>query len=240
MPASAPCLVDTFNVGPEPTAPVVLIPAHNEAETISSVVEAVRRHTGWPVVVVDDASGDQTAVAARTAGALVLVLPESLGAWGAVQTGIRYARDAGYGCAVTMDADGQHLADSLPGLVSQLEHGDLDVVIGSCPERLSRPRRWVGWVLRSLTGMQIEDLTSGLRAYNAAALALLDSPDATLLKFQDLGVLLLLRSARLQIGEFRVSMGRRLYGRSRIFSSSSRILYYLAYNLVLCLGKRRS
>jgi len=238
-----PYLVDSFAVDPEPNilaVPVVLIPAHNEAETIRTVVEAVREHTGWPVVVVDDASVDGTAAVARTAGAVVLPLPVTLGAWGAIQTGIRYARRAGYQCAVTMDGDGQHLADSLPGLLSQLRSTDLDVVIGSCPERLSRPRRWLGWVLRSMTGLQIEDLTSGLRFYNRAALDLLDSPDATLLEFQDLGVLLLLRSARLRIGEFRVSMDRRLYGRSRIFSSSSRILYYIAYNLVLCLGKRRS
>ena len=58
---------------------------------MAGVVAGVRRVLGCKVLVVDDASTDGTAAAARQAGAEVLRLPVGLGAWGASQTGIRYA-----------------------------------------------------------------------------------------------------------------------------------------------------
>jgi glycosyltransferase involved in cell wall biosynthesis len=93
-----------------PTGPraVVLIPARNEATTIATVVRHVKTIIDRDIVVIDDASTDATASLARAAGATVLPLPLRLGAWGATQTGIRYALRTGYQIAVTMDADGQH------------------------------------------------------------------------------------------------------------------------------------
>ena len=70
---------------------VILIPAHNEADVISDVIGDIRKYTDLPVIVIDDASTDKTASVARAAGAIVLPLPFSLGAWGAMQTGLRYA-----------------------------------------------------------------------------------------------------------------------------------------------------
>ena len=87
--------------------PVVLIPARNESATVGQVVRTVITKTSWPVVVIDDASTDDTRLVATLAGAIVLHLPFQLGAWGAIQTGIRYALSAKYDCAITMDADGQ-------------------------------------------------------------------------------------------------------------------------------------
>ncbi len=57
--------------GFEPDATVV-IPARNEAENIT---DAVRSFTGFPVLVVDDDSSDNTAELARKAGAIVIPAP---------------------------------------------------------------------------------------------------------------------------------------------------------------------
>jgi glycosyltransferase involved in cell wall biosynthesis len=54
----------------------VLIPAYNEEAHIQSVV-ATARDAGFPVLVVDDGSTDQTAQAAEAAGAMVLRLPQN-------------------------------------------------------------------------------------------------------------------------------------------------------------------
>ncbi len=60
----------------------ILIPAKNEVNTVGKVVSAIKARFAISVVVIDDASTDNTASVARAAGAIVLPLPFSLGAWG--------------------------------------------------------------------------------------------------------------------------------------------------------------
>ena len=60
---------------------IVIIPAHNEASDIGRVIAEVREVTAFPVVVVDDASSDDTRELARSAGAIVIPLSVQLGAW---------------------------------------------------------------------------------------------------------------------------------------------------------------
>lgn len=50
---------------------VIVIPAHNEAQTIGPLVEAVRA-LGHDCIVIDDGSMDQTDPVATKAGAVVL------------------------------------------------------------------------------------------------------------------------------------------------------------------------
>ncbi len=70
---------------------VVIIPAFNEQKDIADVVREVRQASGFPVIVVDDASSDDTIARARGAGARIVPLSQQLGAWGATQTGLRLA-----------------------------------------------------------------------------------------------------------------------------------------------------
>jgi glycosyltransferase involved in cell wall biosynthesis len=92
---------------------VILIPAFNEGATISEVIDEIRAICDFPILVIDDASTDNTAKQANLTGATVIPLPVQLGAWGATQTGLRYALRHGYEVAISMDADGQHEAGSL-------------------------------------------------------------------------------------------------------------------------------
>ena len=217
---------------------LVVIPAHNEAETINDVIVSLKRFIdGTEIVVVDDASSDDTAALARAAGASVLPLPIQLGAWGATQAGMRYALRNDHAAIVTMDGDGQHPANRVSALISALHEEKADVVIGACVGRGSPARRLAWWLFKRLTGLRVEDLTSGFRAYNRRAIEVLASPEATLLDYQDIGVLMLLRSAGLHISEIDVPMNTRRTGRSRIFHSWLAIGYYLAHTTTLCLAK---
>ena len=69
----------------------VLIPAWNEETTIADVVGSIRSLNSCDVIVIDDASTDRTVTRAEAAGATVLDLPINVRAWGAIQTGIRFA-----------------------------------------------------------------------------------------------------------------------------------------------------
>ena len=223
-----------------PAGVLVVIPARDEAETIGGVVARVREQ-GFPALVVDDNSNDQTADRAVAAGARVLHLPFAGGAWLAAQTGIRYALDRGYTHVITMDADEQHDPADIPGLLRRLIGGadTPNVIIAACPKRASRNRRLAWRVLRWLSVLPVRDLTSGYRLYDCRAMSLLADPAATLLEFQDVGVLLMLLDDGCSIAEVPVEMTERRNGRSRVFSSWSRVLYYLLHSLLLSASKSR-
>jgi len=214
---------------------LVVIPALNEAGRVGKVIAGAREHGGADVVVIDDGSTDDTAAVAALHGATVLRAPLWQGAWGAIQTGIRYAMRKGYSAVVTMDADGQHEPEYLPELLAAAK--DADVVIAACPSRGSRLRHVAWRYFRLLTGLSLDDLTSGFRYYNARSCRLLAMEEATLLDYQDIGVLLLLRRANLRIAEIAVAMNPRREGVSRVFSSWWTIARYMAETTLLALAR---
>ncbi len=218
---------------------VVLIPALNEASTIGRIVEEVRGELDCKVVVIDDASTDHTTEEARGAGATVLPLRLQIGAWGAIRTGMCYAFKHGYQVAVTMDGDGQHLANCIQSVVAPIESEQADVVVGSCVDRGGLARRATWAFLRMLTTLKVEDLTSGLRAYNRAAISELISSDTTLFDYQDVVVLLYLQKGGLRIAETPVSMYPRISGHSRVFHSWGAVLRYLLITSILCLSRAK-
>ena len=214
---------------------LIVIPALNESATIAEVVARTRKAMDCPILVVSDASEDDTARRARAAGAEVLELPPRLGAWGAIQTGLRWAWRHGYSQVLTLDADGQHPPDALPRLRERLT--DADVVIGTCPQRLSIAKRIAWAYFRLLTRLRVIDVTSGLRAYGEPALALLARPEASLLDYQDIGVLMLLSGQGLRLEEVPVAMQARQCGRSRVFSNWFQVSRYMIHTTVLCLAR---
>jgi glycosyltransferase involved in cell wall biosynthesis len=214
---------------------LAVMPALNEAACIGEVIDRIRAHPDLDVVVVDDGSTDDTAQIAARHGATVLRAPLWQGAWGAIQTGLRYARRYGYEAVVTMDADGQHEPDDLPRLREAARKAD--VVIAACPSRGSVLRH-VAWAyFKLLTGLRVEDLTSGFRYYGPQACDLLASEEATLLDYQDIGVLLLLRRAGMRIAEIPVAMNVRASGASRVFPSWWTVSRYMLETSLLCLAR---
>ena len=199
------------------------------------MIAQAKAHPGVDVVVIDDGSSDDTAAIALVNGATVLHAPLWQGAWGAIQTGIRYGVRRGYSAVVTMDADGQHEPSYLPRLIEAAR--DSDVVIAACPSRGSRLRHWAWAYFKFLTGLTLDDLTSGFRYYNARACRLLAAEEATLLDYQDIGVLLLLCRANMRISEIPVAMNPRKSGASRVFSSWWTVARYMAETSVLCLAR---
>lgn len=215
---------------------LVVIPAHNEEKSIIDVIDDLHKHGFHNIVVVDDASTDNTFTVANER-VKVISLPYNLGAWKATQTGIRYGFENGYKQVITFDADGQHLASSLSALVEHHSLGLFDIVIGSCLSRASLARHLAWGLFRRLSGVKVQDLTSGLRVYNRKAMEVINLPEATLLEYQDVGVLLLLKTHQISKTESSVKMTKRKDGISRIFHSWGAVAYYMSYTGMLCLSK---
>jgi glycosyltransferase involved in cell wall biosynthesis len=218
---------------------VLLIPAFNEAEVIAEVLAEISYNSDLPVIVIDDASTDNTAALARSAGATVIPLPVQLGAWGAVQTGMRYALRHGYQTVISMDADGQHEAASLEDLIRPVAEGVADVSIGACTSRGSISRHIAWKMMKRTSGLSLGDITSGFRVYNLDAITILANWRATLLDYQDIGVLMLLQSRGMTIVDVKVNMQVRRNGSSRVFHSWLMVAYYMFHTLLLGLSKRQ-
>lgn len=214
----------------------IVIPAFNEQESLPNVISDLKKTIKSDVIIVDDASSDDTAKIASRLNAIVLSHVVNLGAWRATQTGIRFALKQGYERIITFDADGQHSASDIDTLIRKSEE-NYDLVIGSCVSRGSRGRHIAWRVFKRMTGLSVSDLTSGFRCYNHAAMSALASRQATMFEYQDVGILLMLRSLNLKSVEVSVRMNERKNGISRIFYSWSAVCKYLLYTLILSVTK---
>ncbi len=154
---------------------LIVIPAHNEEASIVPVVrDLIDNYPQYDYVVVNDGSRDKTAALCRQNGFNLIDLPVNLGLAGAFQTGLRYAAEHGYDCAMQMDADGQHKPEYIAEMLTALEDGN-DIVIGSRFLTVKKPKTLrmagsyiISWSIRLTTGRAICDPTSGMRMFNRA------------------------------------------------------------------------
>ena len=110
---------------------LVIIPAHNEADSLAGVIADVRTSLECGIVVVDDGSTDRTAEIALQEGVELLSLPFNLGIGSTMQTGFQFAFREGYDIAIQTDGDGQHDASYLRELIKPIVDGEADFVVGS-------------------------------------------------------------------------------------------------------------
>jgi len=85
---------------------LILIPAYNEEKTIKKIVESGIKF--GKVLVVDDASNDDTKNKAVLAGAMVLSHKHNLGYNLAIDTGLKFFLKSKHKNIILLDADGQH------------------------------------------------------------------------------------------------------------------------------------
>jgi len=227
--------MNEFRQSVQPSA-LIIIPVFNEAVNLGPLLEKLLRITRFDVIVVDDCSADRSVEIALQSGVSVLPLSARLGAWGAVQTGIRYGIHHNYDYFITMDGDGQHHPSDLVSLVEELGNGTFDMVVGSCPSRGSVARHVAWWIFRQLSGLKLKDLTSGFKAFNRKTADCLVQPEACLFDYQDVGVMLYLSQKNIVTTEKCVSMSPRGDGKSRIFHSWFHVTKYMLQTIVLCLS----
>jgi len=145
----------------------IIIPAFNEAQAISSVIEKVQITCSdiiTEIIVIDDGSSDETSFLSQQTGAKVLIHKQNRGYGASLKTGIRHAKTD---FVLTMDADGQHRAEDLRYLWEIADSHDM--VVGQ-RTKLIHSSLWrmpgkllLGMMANYLTQRRIPDLNSGLR-----------------------------------------------------------------------------
>lgn len=215
--------------------PFVVIPAHNEEVSLPQVLAPLLQQR-YRVVVVDDASTDNTFQIAKKAGAVVLRLPVRLGAWGATQTGLRFCLEKGAELLVCMDGDAQHSSKHIPLLLHKHKCCGADLVIASDPMRGGGLKRFTRKVLQGLSRTSVNDITSGFKVLNRRVATLLVEEKMSLLDYQDVGPLCLIKSSGLVIKEVPVTFYSRRHGTSRVFDCFLSLADYMLQSLVLTVG----
>jgi len=152
-----------------PTICAVVIPCFNEGETISALIEGVRRHLPT-VLVVDDGSTDETPARARAAGATVVSHDRNLGKGAALKTGLSLARQQGFEWAFTLDGDGQHNPEDMPSFLRCAEQTGARLIIGNrMPNAEAMPwlrrqvNRWMSRRISRYAGLNLPDTQCGFR-----------------------------------------------------------------------------
>lgn len=157
---------------------IAIVPAYNESSMIKDVVESLLPQVDR-VVVVDDASTDDTGIHAKAAGAIVLTHPINLGQGAALETGHAYARKHNADIVLHFDGDGQFSTKDIIEARKLIESGEVDIVLGSRFLGTTSHMPWVKkHVLRPLArlinrlfgGLSLTDAHNGFRMLGARAL----------------------------------------------------------------------
>ncbi|MGB2928539.1 MAG: glycosyltransferase family 2 protein, partial [Desulfobacterales bacterium] len=147
----------------------VIIPAYNEAPTISNLVSKIKSiYPDFEIIVINDGSEDETASLSKDAGALVHSHPYNIGNGAAIKSGIRIANGD---ILVFMDGDNQHDPEDIAKLLKYMT--DYDMVVGarSSGDQASLGRTFgnmiYNWFASYVAKFPVADLTSGFRAVKA-------------------------------------------------------------------------
>lgn len=213
---------------------LAIVPAYNESGNIQRTIEEIKKAVlPLDIVVINDCSGDTTAVEAKAAGGKVISLPLNLGIGGAVQTGFQFAKKYQYDFAVQIDGDGQHDVRYLEALLKPVMNNAADVAIGS---RFQKPflgyqssfvRRigihFFARLISFLTQYHITDPTSGFRAFNRKAINVFAENYPQ--DFPEPESIVVANRLGMRVVEVPVEMRKRMAGQSSI--RYLRTLYYM-------------
>ncbi|MDD3276901.1 MAG: glycosyltransferase family 2 protein [Kiritimatiellales bacterium] len=187
----------------------VLIPAFCEEKTVADVVRQARAYVP-DVIVVDDASTDETAARAEAAGATVIRRKQNGGKGASLTEGFHYVLDQGFDAVIALDADGFHDPAEIPKFLEAYYRTHLPVLIGNRMadvRRIPVVRRWtirmMSYWLDRLLKVYVPDPPCGFRFYRCDVLPfLLEEKSSLPSEFE---TLLNIASRRIRVGSVRVT-----------------------------------
>ena len=156
-------MVDKNNV-------IIVIPAHNEENTVGAVVDKAMKY--GDVLVIDDASSDNTGKVAENHGAHVITHKTNKGLGSALKTGFEYALKNKYGIIITLDADGQHVPEEIPLFLEGIK--EYDFVLGArdlhgYPFKKRFGNFFLNVATNFISGTYLKDTESGFGAFRGTA-----------------------------------------------------------------------
>ena len=138
-----------------------IIPALNEEKTIELVLKGIKNYVDG-IILVDDGSKDNTA---KLSEKYAHIIKHSLnqGYDQSLNDGFKAAKEIGANIIITLDADGQHLAEDIPNLINTIIKEEADLVIGKRPYKARFMECIFGYYGKRYG---INDPLCGMKAYN--------------------------------------------------------------------------
>lgn len=160
---------------------VVVMPAYNAEKTLKITYDDLPHGEIGEVILVDDASRDETVRVAKDLGLNVYVHARNYGYGGNQKTCYTEALKAGATIVVMVHPDYQYDPRLLPEMIKPIEEGRADVVFGSRMMGVSAYRQGMPWwkylankCLTSLEnrtfGLHLSEFHTGYRAYRREVL----------------------------------------------------------------------
>ena len=160
---------------------LIIIPAYNEEANIGIFLQKLKDSSVMDmadVMVINDASTDNTPSIVNALQIPVMNHPYNLGYGAALQTGYKYAMAKNYQFLIQIDSDGQHDICNIESIYKQLtkKENTPDLVIGTRfhKESQSFPISWAKKIairffrrfIKVTSKMSVTDPTSGLQGMN--------------------------------------------------------------------------
>ena len=223
---------------------LIIIPAYNEGHNIGTVLEKLERKDIadiCDVLVINDASTDDTGQVVRSRGHRVVKNVFNLGYGSGLQVGYIYAKRMGYKFVIQMDGDGQHDPENVLKIYKALTTADEnnqipDIVLGSrflkdSPDYKSTLAKDAGYVLfrviiKLLTGKKIMDPTTGLQGLSRRAFSYYAGFDHFDDQYPDANMILQMIMLGYNVKEIPALMHQRTEGKS-MHSGLKPIIYMI-------------
>jgi glycosyltransferase involved in cell wall biosynthesis len=156
---------------------IVVMPAYNAASTLLKTYEQIPRDIVDEVLLVDDASHDETVEEARKLNIPTLVHPENRGYGANQKTCYTEALRRGADIVVMLHPDYQYDPTLIPEMIRQIQEGKADLVLGSrllgvdgrqygMPAYKYFANRFLTTVENRAMGTDLSELHTGYRAYS--------------------------------------------------------------------------
>ncbi len=159
---------------------IACIPAYNESPNIKKIIENVAKFVD-KVIVCDDGSNDNTVLEAENTGAYVIKCQKNKGKGAALQELFKFAKSSNVDIMITIDADGQFVADEIPLLLKPIIEGKSDIVVGyrfDDKTEMPKYRKFGNTFLDKITNLAenigVRDTQSGFRSYSKKAIDIID------------------------------------------------------------------
>jgi glycosyltransferase involved in cell wall biosynthesis len=109
----------------------IVLPAYNAAKTLARTLDEIPQEYRRNIILVDDASKDNTVEMAQKAGLTVIVHPQNRGYGGNQKTCYTASLERGADLVVMLHPDHQYDAKVIPQLIKPILDGDANAVFGS-------------------------------------------------------------------------------------------------------------
>lgn len=160
---------------------VAVLPAYNAAKTLEITHREIPFDIVDEVILVDDASRDQTADVARRLGLHTIIHPVNKGYGGNQKTCYRAALDRGADIVVMLHPDYQYTPKLLPAMAAMIAYGEFDAVLasrilgtgalkGGMPLYKYIANRFLTFVENLLLGQKLSEYHTGYRAFSRTVL----------------------------------------------------------------------